>query len=83
MIRLNATATAGAPLRRPAPRARRPAAIYVRADGGVEATRWLRFGVRAVAGAVPQGVPVKFAGNEAAVWGRPFLAGLLLVDLSW
>ena len=55
----------------------------MRADGGVEATRWLHVGVRGVAGAVPQGVPVRFAGNEAAVWGRPFLAGLVLVELAW
>jgi hypothetical protein len=58
-------------------------AAYVRADGGFEATSWLRFGLRAVAGAVPSGVTVRFAGNEAAVWGRPFLAGLVLADLSW
>lgn len=82
LIRLNATATTSAPLSANAG-STTAGAIYVRADGGVEATRWLRIGVRAVAGAVPQGVPVKFAGNEAAVWGRPFLAGLLLVDLSW
>ena len=58
-------------------------AIYARGDGGFEVTRWLRFGLRAVAGAVPAGVSVKFAGNEAAVWGRPFLAGMLLVDVAW
>jgi hypothetical protein len=58
-------------------------AIYARGDGGFEVAPWLRFGLRAVAGAVPSGVSVKFAGNEAAVWGRPFLAGMLLVDLAW
>jgi hypothetical protein len=55
----------------------------VRADGGVAATRWLRVGARAVAGVVPQGVLVQFAGNEAARWGLPFLAVFGLVDLSW
>jgi hypothetical protein len=58
-------------------------AVYVRGDGGFEVARWLRFGVRAIAGAVPSGVSVRFAGNEAAVWGRPFLAGMLLADLAW
>ena len=61
----------------------RAGAIYARADGGLVAARWLRLGLRAIAGAVPQGVQVRFAGNEAALWGRPFLAGLLFVDLGW
>ena len=59
------------------------AAGYVRADGGFAVNSWLRFGARAVAGVVPSGVTVKFAGNEAAVWGQPFLAGLVLADVSW
>lgn len=59
------------------------AAGYARADGGFAVNNWLRFGARAVAGVVPSAVTVKFAGNEAAVWGRPFLAGLVLADVSW
>ena len=59
------------------------AAGYARADGGFAVNTWLRFGARAVAGVVPSAVTVKFAGNEAAVWGRPFLAGLVLADVSW
>ena len=59
------------------------AAGYARADGGFAVNNWLRFGARAVAGVVPSGVKVEFAGNEAAVWGQPFLAGLVLADLSW
>ena len=82
VIRLNATATANAPLLANSG-STTAGAIYVRADGGVAATRWLRLGARAVAGVVPQGVLVQFAGNEAARWGRPFLAVLGLVDLSW
>jgi hypothetical protein len=58
-------------------------AAYLRADGGFEAAYWLRFGLRAIAGVVPSGVPVHFAGNEAAVWGRPFIATLLLADVAW
>ena len=82
VIRLNATATANAPLLANSG-STTAGAIYVLADGGVAATRWLRLGARAVAGAVPQGVLVKFAGNEAARWGLPFLAVFVLVDLSW
>ena len=58
-------------------------AAYARADGGVEATRWLRFGVRAVAGATTSRVNVRFAGNEAGTWGWPFLAALLQTELVW
>jgi hypothetical protein len=58
-------------------------AIYARADGGFAAAYWLRFGLRVVAGTIPSGVPVQFAGNQAGVWGRPLLATLLVVDLSW
>jgi hypothetical protein len=56
---------------------------YVRADGGFEVTHWLRFGLRLVAGAIPSGVAVKFAGNDAGTWGRPFVAGFAVVDGSW
>jgi hypothetical protein len=82
-IRLNGQETVAAPSLRGSSQSTTAGVIYLRADGGVKATHWLRFGLRALAGAVPQGVPVKFAGNEAAVWGRPFLAGMLLLDLSW
>jgi len=82
LIRLNAEGTAALPLTATTG-STTVAAVYGRADGGFEAARWLRFGLRAVAGAVPSGVRLRFAGNEAAVWGHPFLAALLLVDLSW
>jgi len=82
LIRLNAVGSASAPLLASTQSATAGAG-YVRADGGLDLTRWLRVGVRAVAGAVPSGIAVKFAGNDAGVWGRPFLAGLLLADLAW
>jgi hypothetical protein len=82
LIRLNADATASAPLVAHSG-STTAAAIYLRGDIGVEATQWVHVGVRGVIGAVPQGVSVRFAGNEAAVWGRPFLAGLMVVELSW
>lgn len=56
-------------------------AAYARGDAGFAATNWLRFGLRAVAGVAPTGVKVRFAGNEAGVWGRPFLAGFVVTDL--
>jgi len=58
-------------------------AVYARADAGFAATHWLRFGLRGVAGAVPTGVKVRFAGNEAGVWGRPFVAGFFVTDLAF
>jgi hypothetical protein len=58
-------------------------AVYARADGGFELAWWLHLGARVVAGAVPGGVAVHFAGNDAGTWGRPFLAAMLLVDVSW
>jgi hypothetical protein len=82
VIRLNASAIATPPLVANSG-STTAGAIYGRADGGLEVTRWLRFGVRGVAGVVPQGVTVRFAGNDAATWGRPFLAAMLLADLSW
>jgi hypothetical protein len=82
VIRVNAEGTTNAPFVGTT-ESTTAGAGYVRLDGGVEIARWLRFGGRAVAGAVPSGVTVRFAGNEAAVWGRPFLGGLLFADLAW
>ena len=82
VLRLDAKATAVESLLANA-RTTTAGALYGRADGGFAAARWFRVGVRAIAGAVPSGVPVLFAGNQAGVWGRPFLAALLLVDVSW
>jgi hypothetical protein len=58
-------------------------AVYARADGGFQMTWWLQFGARAVAGLVPGGVTIHFAGNDAGTWGRPFVAALLFADLAW
>jgi hypothetical protein len=58
-------------------------ALYLRADGGFEATRWLRLGVRAVGGATAERAAVRFAGNQAGTWGPIFLAAFLVLDLSW
>jgi hypothetical protein len=82
VIRLNAVTTTNLPLTATSGTTT-AGAIYARADGGLEANRWFRFGLRTIAGVVPQGVPVWFAGNEAARWGRPFVALMLLGDLSW
>jgi hypothetical protein len=56
---------------------------YARLDGGFEATRWLRFGLRAVAGATASRVNVRFAGNQAGEWGWPFLAGFVITEVAW
>jgi hypothetical protein len=57
-------------------------AAYLRADAGVEAASWLRFGVRALAGASFQDIAVSFAGNEAGSFGPAFFAGFALADFS-
>ena len=82
VVRLEASGQANVPLAAASDSAVTGAA-YARADGGFEAASWLRFGLRAVGGVVPTGVKVRFAGNEAGVWGRPFLAALVVTDLSW
>lgn len=82
LIHIGADATAKAPLLAQSTSAT-AAAVYARVDAGLEAARWLRVAVRGVVGLVPQGVEVRFAGNDAADWGRPFLAGLLVLDFSW
>lgn len=58
-------------------------AVFARADGAFEVTRWLKVGARAIVGAATSRVTLEFAGNDAGAWGRPFLAGLLLADLCW
>ena len=58
-------------------------AVYARADGTFEATGWLKLGVRAVIGAATSRVALQFAGNDAGNWGRPFLGGFALADVSW
>jgi len=58
-------------------------ALYARGDATFEATRWLKLGVRAVIGAATSRVTLQFAGNDAGTWGRPFLGGFALADLSW
>jgi hypothetical protein len=57
-------------------------AIFGRADASFEVARWLRLGLRAVAGATAGTIKVDFAGNDAGTWGQPFLGGLVLADLS-
>jgi hypothetical protein len=82
VIRLSAAGSTSAPLIA-SNQSATAGALYARADGGIDVTRWLRVGVRLAAGVVPSGIDVKFAGNDAGTWGRPFLAGLLLLDLAW
>jgi hypothetical protein len=57
--------------------------LYARGDAGLVAAGWLRFGLRGVVGATTSKVAIRFAGNEAGSWGRPFLAGLAVAELTW
>ena len=57
--------------------------LYARGDAGLVAASWLRFGLRGVVGVTTSKVAIRFAGNEAGSWGRPFLAGLAVAELTW
>jgi hypothetical protein len=56
---------------------------FAHADAAWRPTRWLGLGVSVLAGATPERVIVRFAGNEAAKWGWPFLAAFLLAEVDW
>jgi hypothetical protein len=58
-------------------------AVYLRADAGVQARPWLRLGARAVAGAAVPSLTLRFAGNDAGAWGRPFIAAFAVAQLCW
>lgn len=58
-------------------------AAYARGDFGVEAARWLRFGVRALVGASFQRMSVTFAGNDAGSFGPALFAGFALAEASF
>jgi hypothetical protein len=59
------------------------AGFLARADASYEIARWFRLGLRAVAGVTVPGISLRFAGNDAGTWGRPFLGGFLLAELCW
>jgi hypothetical protein len=55
---------------------------YARADIELEAARWLRVGLRGVAG-VARGATIHFAGYDVGSWGQFYGAGLAIVDVVW
>jgi len=59
------------------------AAAYLRAEGGFEATRWFRFGLRALVGATFQRISVTFAGNDAGSFGPVFFAGFGFAEIAF
>jgi len=81
-IHLTADGSAADPLV-PSSQSATAGAVYARADGGFELAWWLRLGVRGVAGVIPGGITVQFAGNDTGIWGRPFLGGMALADVAW
>jgi hypothetical protein len=58
-------------------------AIYLRGDVGIIATRWLRFGVRGLAGAIFPRVSVTFAGNDTGSFGPALFAGFGFAEVSF
>lgn len=58
-------------------------AAYVRADLGVVAASWLRFGLRGLGGASFPTVSVTFAGNDAGKIGPGLFAGVAFAEVSF
>jgi hypothetical protein len=58
-------------------------AMYLRGDVGIVATSFLRFGVRALAGASFPRVSVTFAGNDAGSFGPGLFAGFAFAEISF
>ena len=56
---------------------------FARVNAGWQASRWLGLGVSALAGATPDRVTIRFAGNDAGKWGWPFLAAFVFVEADW
>ncbi|HEX6245101.1 MAG TPA: hypothetical protein VFZ61_29470 [Polyangiales bacterium] len=61
----------------------RAGAAYLRADLGIVAASWLRFGVRGLGGASFPTVSVTFAGNDAGKIGPGLFAGFAFAELSF
>jgi len=59
------------------------AATYLRSDVALELAPWLRLGARATLGASLDRVEVRFAGNDAGSWGRPFAGAFFLAEVPW
>jgi len=58
-------------------------AAYARVEGGYAPADWLRVGAHLMGGAAFDRVHLRFAGNDAGSWGRPFAAVALYAELDW
>ena len=56
---------------------------FARVGAGWQPSRWLALGVSALAGATPERVTIRFAGNEAGTWGWPFFAAFVIAEVDW
>jgi len=57
-------------------------AAYLRASAGWSGS-FYKIGILGLAGGTLERVAIHFAGNDAAHWGWPFLAGLLTAEIDW
>jgi hypothetical protein len=57
-------------------------AAYLRAGGGWSGS-FYKLGILGLAGGTIERVAIRFAGNDAADWGWPFLAAFLTAELDW
>jgi len=58
-------------------------ASYARVEGGYAPTDWLRLGAQLLGGAAFERVHLRFAGNDAGSWGRPFAAAAIFAEVVW
>jgi hypothetical protein len=58
-------------------------AAFVRAGASWHPARWFGLGVAGLAGATINRVVIRFAGNQAATWGWPFLAAFVFAQADW
>jgi hypothetical protein len=57
-------------------------AAYLRASAGWSGS-FYKIGVLGLAGGTMKRIAIRFAGNDAADWGWPFLAAFLTAELDW
>jgi hypothetical protein len=58
-------------------------AAYAHVDGGYAPTHWLRLGAQVMGGAAFDRLHLRFAGNDAGSWGRPFASATLFEEVGW
>jgi hypothetical protein len=56
---------------------------YARVEGGYAPVDWLRLGGQVLGGVAFDRVHLRFAGNDAGSWGRPFAVAAIFAEAAW